>query len=218
MRYKAVIFDMDGVLIDSEPGYNTSEKALFNSLGLPFGKRELDAITGSSGKEIGKQIKLWKPELPYTVDQLAKLYTDALLNSLRQNVKSLIPGAAEWISRLSAQGIYLSVGSSSTDDMVYHVVRTFGLDPLMDAVVTCDCVARGKPWPDIFIECARRMGVTPADCLVIEDSTNGVRAAHAAGMACAAFTGTDRHGLNLSEAELRFNAYDDLNFSRIFLE
>jgi len=216
MRFKAVIFDMDGVLIDSESGYNVSEKALFCSLGLPFGKRELDAITGSSGKEIGKQIKAWKPELPHTSDQLAKMYTDALLESLRENVKSLIPGAAEWIQKLSAQGVYLSVGSSSTDDMVYHVVRTFGLDPLMDAVVTCDCVQRAKPWPDIFLECARRMGVAPRDCLVIEDSTNGVRAARAAGMACAAFTGTNRHGLDLNEAELCFDAYDDEAFKRIF--
>lgn len=218
MRYKAVIFDMDGVLIDSEPGYNLSEERLFHSLGLPFGKRELDAITGSSGKEIGKLMKGWKPELTHSPDELARMYTDALLESLRTNVRSLIPGAAVWINRLSAQGIYLSVGSSSTDDMVYHVVRSFGLDPLMDAVVTCDCVKRAKPWPDIFLECARRMGVAPGDCLVIEDSTNGVRAAHAAGMACAAFTGTDRHGLNLNEAELRFNAYDDVNFNRIFTQ
>lgn len=216
MRYEAVLFDMDGVLIDSEPGYNQADRLLFERLGIPYGRREIEALTGISLKTIGGLLLGWHPELPYTDEQLVSMQAQCLLDSLKQGVTSLVPGAHDWISRLKKAGVKLAIGSSSTNDMVYYVARRFGLDTLMDTIVTCEDVSRAKPWPDIYLACADRLGVSPARCLVIEDSTNGIKAACAAGMPCAAFLGTNRHGLDTSQAQFSFAEFDETAYNLLF--
>ena len=216
MKYKAVFFDMDGVLIDSESGYNKADAALFARLGIPFGREEIAAVTGSSGGVIGPLIKSWHPHLPYTAQQLCDMYLSAIFSSLKTDVDALIDGSLGWIERLKAVGAKLGIGSSSSREMVLYVVDKFGLAPLMDTVVTCDDAKRGKPWPDIYLRCAQNLGLASADCLVIEDSVNGIKASAAAGMDCAAFTGTNRHRLDLSAAKYQFAAFDEQSFDKIF--
>ena len=215
MKYKAVLFDMDGVLIDSEGGYNKADAALFTRLGIPFGRDEIAAVTGSSGGVIGPLIKSWHPHLPYTAQELCTLYLDAIFGSLKTDVDALVDGSMDWIVQLKAAGVKLGIGSSSSRDMVMFVADKFGLTPLMDTVVTCDDAERGKPWPDIYLQCAKNLSLDPHECLVIEDSTNGIRAAQAAGMDCAAFTGTNRHKLDVSAAKYRFDAFGAQSFEMI---
>ena len=206
--YTAVLFDMDGVLIDSEPGYNRADAVWFEELGIPFGKREIAAITGANDIVIGRMMKQWHPHLPYTAEELAAQYADNLFVSLSRDVTALIDGADAWLPALRKHGVRLGLGSSSTRRMVSYIAEKFYLDRRMECIVTGDDVPLGKPHPDIYLRCAELLRVAPAECLVIEDSINGILAAHAAGMKVAAFTGTNRHNLNLGEADFSFGAFD----------
>jgi len=217
MKYSAVIFDMDGVLIDSEAGYNRADERMFARLGIPFGPEEIRAITGSSGTVIGPMIKGWHPQLKESAADLTQIYNDGLYESLRNDVSALAEGVDEWIARLKKEGYALAIASSSTAKMVYYIAERFGLDKLMDAIVTGDEVEFGKPYPEIYLKCAGALGIDPADCLAVEDSTNGVRAAQAAGMHCAAFTGTNRHAMDLSFAEYTFPEFTGEWYERVLL-
>lgn len=213
MPIQAVIFDMDGVLIDSEPHYNAADERLLNSLGIKFGEREAAAITGSSYRGIPAILRSWNPDITHGDDEIIRMYIDSLTNALVENVNELIPGAAEWIEYFRSKGLKTAIGSSSESNMVYHVINKFNLKP--DAVVTGSDVEKGKPAPDIFLECAKRLGVPPENCLVIEDSQNGVNAAANAGMVCAAFLGTRCHNFDLSAADISIDAYDGENLAKI---
>ena len=215
MPLRAVIFDMDGVLIDSEIGYNRADAAWFAELGLPFGQREIDGVTGSSGPVIARLMKEWFPHLPYTEQQLSDLYLDGIFRSLRQDVHALIDGVEDWLRRMAGMDLSLAIGSSSPVRMVSHVVEKFALDRYFSQVVTGDDVQRGKPWPDIFLLAAQRLGLPPEECLVIEDSRNGIQAARAAGMKVFAFTGTNRHNLDLSGADASFSAFTPHQFALV---
>lgn len=215
MNYKAVLFDMDGVLIDSEPGYNRANAALFESLGLPFGAREITATTGSTGPVIADRILQWKPDLPISRDALIRRYHENIFRALQETVTDLIPGTMCWIQRLHSAGVRLAIGSSSTAEMVYYVADRFGLTPLMDTIVTGEDVKKGKPFPDIFQLCCQRLSIPPDQALVIEDSRNGVLAAASAGCPCAAFLGTNRFGIDVSQAPFSFSAFDAESFLRL---
>ena len=215
MKYKAVLFDMDGVLIDSEPLYNDADARLFASLGLPFGAKEIAAVTGVSHRVFGKLMREWYPELPQSEDELSRVYVDGLLAALRGGGVQLEPGVENWLRRLRDAGIKTAVASSSTFEMVNYVVERFGLDRYVSAVVTGSDVILGKPYPDIFLKTAEALSVAPDECLVIEDSPNGITAALAAGMTCAAYTATNRHGLDHSKAHTRFDAFDGAAWEKL---
>ncbi len=215
MTKKAVIFDMDGVLVDSELGYNHADARMFDALGLPFGPREISGITGTAGALVGKIIKEWYPDLDKTESELVRLYMDGLYASLKEEVHTLIPGVETWLIKLRDMAVLTAIASSSDDRMVHLVADRFSLWSYMGAIVTGDNVALTKPEPDLFLLAAQKLGVAPMHCLVIEDSRNGIAAARAAGMTCAAFTGTNRHGMDLSAADWHFHAFDEESFSAV---
>ena len=206
---KAILFDMDGVLIDSEPSYVRSDQRMFARLGIPFGDRELAAITGANNRVVANLIITWHPHLKESFEELAAAYEDGLFDVLKTDVTQLIPGAMDWILRAKAAGLRVAIGSSSSDRMVFHVAETFGLTPLMDTIVTGEMVPRGKPHPDIYNKVCENLGLRPGQCLIIEDSTNGLKSGRASGTRCAAFHGTNRHGLDLSDCDFAFDAFTE---------
>ena len=212
MPIRAVVFDMDGVLIDSEPLYNKADAVLFASLGLPFGAEEIAAVTGVSHKVFGKWAKDRYRHLTQSEDELSRLYAENLLSALKTNDVAIEPGVLQWLARFQKQGVKLAIASSSTSEMVGHIVERFGFGQYMEAVITGSDVDLGKPYPDIFLKAAQRLGVPPCDCLAVEDSTNGIKAALSAGMTCLAYTATNRHGLDQSKAHLFCNRFDDANW------
>jgi HAD superfamily hydrolase (TIGR01509 family) len=114
------------------------------------------------------------------------------------------------LERIRAAGYRLALASSAEPDAVAATVDVLGLGPLLEAVVSGDQVARGKPAPDIFLEAARRLGVAPGRCLVVEDSRNGLLAAKAAGMACAVVPCSFTRQQDFTEADARVAALPDL--------
>ena len=212
---KAILFDMDGVLIDSEPIYFNANARLFNSFGMPFGEREVSAITGANNIVVANTMVQWRPELAPRRDEIAEMYEIGLYEALVAELPGLIDGVADWIARAGEIGLKLAIGSSSSDRMVYHVADTFGLTPRMDAIVTGEMVKRGKPNPDIYLRACEEIGIAPGACVVIEDSINGLKAGRAAGALCAAFHGTNRFGLDLSDCDMSFDAYTDEAWERL---
>lgn len=181
----AVVFDMDGVLVDSEPLHLAMTQVVLE----PYG-RVLD--------EDFYWPRVGMDEVDFFADVVAHLGLDASpaeLAARRQEryVEELVAaplppmrGVLECLLRLGADGYRLAVASSATRRQVDIVVDKLGLRRAFAATVSVDDVARGKPAPDLFLEAARRLDVDPARCFVVEDAVHGVEAARAAGMTAVA--------------------------------
>lgn len=182
---RAVIFDMDGVLTDSEPLINASAIAAYGELGLavepedflPFVGAGEDRYLGGVAEARGYQI-----DLPRLKRRTYAIYLERVPAEL-----AAFPGACELVRACRSAGLRIAVASSADRVKVEANLEKIGLSPeSWDAVITGEEVIEKKPAPDIFLKAAEQLGCTPAECVVIEDAVNGVRAAKAAGMGCIA--------------------------------
>ncbi|MCL1790390.1 MAG: HAD family phosphatase [Peptococcaceae bacterium] len=207
---RAVLWDLDGVLIDSEPGYYKAIGNMMRSLGYPYGEREAAMIKGTSYKNVAQILALHEPP-----EEIRERYIDALMSSVRDDVSGLIDGVTLYLDRLQAMGIKMAIGSSSPRLLVDFVVEKFGLSKWICGIVTgCD-KEKGKPFPDIYLECARLLDMNPEACLVIEDSANGILSGKKAGMCVCAFTGTNPKGFDLSGADFAIHEYTLASFRTV---
>ena len=216
LKYKAVIFDMDGVLIDSEPLYNKGDELLFNSLGIPFSKSDLDWMTGANAAVIAKRLLEIYPDLPYTHEQIIYHYDQNLINALCSAEElTLSEQVFELVKQLKKAGVKVAIASSSCDKMVYYMVGKFGLYNYLDAIITGDDVMYSKPYPEIYEKAAARLGVQPCECIAVEDSINGIKSSQTAGMKCIAYTATNRLGFDLSFADFSADSFEPTAFFQI---
>jgi HAD superfamily hydrolase (TIGR01509 family) len=198
MRSRAVIFDMDGVLTDSEPLINEAAVAMFRERGvearpddfLPFvGMGELRYIGGVAERH---GVKL---DLEAAKERTYEIYLGLVPEKLRA-----FPGAVELARQLREKGVRLAVASSADRVKIEANLNKIQLPaPWWDAVISAEDVTRRKPAPDIFLSAARKLGVIPEACVVVEDAISGVQAARAAGMRCVAVAQTFPAG-KLAEA------------------
>jgi len=214
MKFEAVLFDMDGVLINSEPHYWKEEREFYTALGAPLTDEQLSAMMGASPAANTGRLLSWYPNLGYTHEELIPIHEQVLLHGIMR-VESLADGVETWLHRIRADGMKLSVASSAPVLLVDYARQHFHFDELFDAQICCRDVKNAKPAPDIFLEAARRVGVPPEKCLVVEDSQNGVLAARAAGIPVAAYTGA-LMGPAAKGADWTFPRYDDLWYDVIF--
>jgi len=215
-NFKAVIFDMDGVLIDSETKYPAAIDRMLKENNFTLTPEQRLSFIGTSSTIIGGWLKEWFPEDERSADELRALYADTIYNSLREDVDGLIEGVEEWILRLHNLGVKTAVASSSSEKSVKYAVKKFGLEKHMDVVLSAKDIKVAKPDPEIFLKAAELMGVEPSECLVIEDSQHGVDAAKAASMACASFSGVPRLVTDVKGADIDIQRYDDETFNSIF--
>ncbi|MGH0034811.1 MAG: HAD family hydrolase [Myxococcota bacterium] len=187
-RSKAVVFDLDGVLVDSEGLRFGVYRDLLAGYGVELSVEVYEREWVMAGRGPEYAVETW--DLPVTAAEMralrAPLYVAALEAGLRP-----MPGAREALDRLS-KGHRLALATNSVAAEVEIALERLGPDAPFDAVVSREDYARRKPAPDAFLEAARRLGVPAPRCLVVEDADRGVRAARAAGMACVAV----RHPLN----------------------
>jgi len=214
--FKAVIFDMDGVLIDSESKYAIAVDRMLERNNFRLTPAQRLSFVGTSALLIGKWLKDWFPSDPRSVEELQALYADTIHNSLCSDVDGLIEGVEEWIDKLRSRGIKTAVASSSADRSVDYAADRFGLRSRMDVILSAKDIEIAKPHPGIFLKAARLMNVDPCDCLVIEDSQHGIDAANAAGMYCASFSGAPRLFDEVRGADIEVRRYDEETFRRIF--
>lgn len=186
---KAVIFDMDGVLTDSEPLINAAATAMFRERGLsvqpddftPFIGTGEDRYLGGVAEKYGMAI-----DLAAAKKRTYEIYLQLVPERLRA-----FPGAVELVLACRRAGLKVALASSADRVKIEANLGKIGLPPARwDAIVSAEDATRKKPAPDLFLLAAHRLGVRPADCVVVEDAPNGVRAARAAGMRCVAVAQT----------------------------
>ena len=176
---KAVLFDMDGVIFDSE----RAVLAVWREVGAQLGLAGIDDVfIRCVGVTIRRTREIFLEAYPgldfEDFDTRVRARFLSLYDKGRLPVK---PGARETLAHLRARGIPLALASSTRTEAVRRELEEAGLLGCFDAVVGGDMVTRSKPDPEIFLAAAARLGAEPADCFVVEDSFNGVRAAHAGG-------------------------------------
>jgi HAD superfamily hydrolase (TIGR01509 family) len=176
----AVVFDLDGVIVDSEQLWDEVRAQLTVDWGGTYTGEAQRAMMGMSSTEWSRYMHE-ALGLAQTPEEINDEVVRRMLARYREALP-LIPGAVEAIRRLHTAGVSLAVASSSNRPLIEAVLETAGIDALFSVTVSSEEVPRGKPAPDVYLEAARRLGVEPGRCAAIEDSTNGIRAAHAAGM------------------------------------
>ena len=181
----AVVFDMDGVLVDTEHLWDEVREELTTEWGGRYTPEAQEAMMGMSSREWSRYLHetVGLREPPETIN--AEVVRRMLA---RYEVElPVITGATEAVRRLDAAGYRLAVASSSNRELIDAVLRRLELAALFEVTVSSEEVERGKPAPDVYLETARRLDVEPARCVAIEDSASGIRAAHAAGMRVIAY-------------------------------
>jgi HAD superfamily hydrolase (TIGR01509 family) len=175
----AVVFDLDGVLIESEQVWDAAREELARERGATWDERATTDMMGMSSKEWSSYMheRLGVPITPAEInDDVVRRVAAAYQEHL-----PILPHAIETVQEL-ARRWRLGVASSSNRPIIELVLDRMGVRNCFDAVVSSEEVERGKPAPDVYIAAARQLGVEPGDCVAVEDSTNGIKAAVAAGM------------------------------------
>ncbi len=180
----AVIFDMDGVMIDSEPLWEKTERILLARRSIDYSPDYRDKIVGLNQRDSGRLL-VDTFDLDETVDDIINERI-SILTSIYEEELELIPALVPLLEQLAREGYRLAVASSSPLRVVTFVLDMFSLHNHFLTVVSGDSVGNGKPHPDIYLHTAEMLGVVPAECVAIEDSINGLRSAKGAGMYCIA--------------------------------
>jgi HAD superfamily hydrolase (TIGR01509 family) len=174
----AVIFDLDGVLVDSEPLWDAVRTGLAESNGQPWPEGATREMQGMSTPEWARFL-VEKVGVPGTPEDVAKQVIAGVAERYREHLP-LLPGAVAAVRAMSRWP--LGVASSSPPELIEVVLTTAGLADLFGATVSSEEVPHGKPAPDVYLAAAERLGADPARCLAVEDSSNGLRSAAEAGM------------------------------------
>ena len=208
MGTRAVIFDMDGVLVDSEPfGFEALRRVMIR-YGLGYSEKENAEFLGRTTLESCRILQA-RHALPDSAETLAGFYLEEMLDQIGKGPIPM-PGVPDVLLRLRAAGYALALASSAELRVIHANLTALALAPLFDAVVSGTQVARGKPAPDVFVAAAERLAVPPEGCLVVEDSRNGLLAAKAAGMRCAVVPCAHTRHQDFREADHRLAALPDL--------
>lgn len=182
---KAVIFDLDGTLIDSEPNYYESDKKLLKEYAIDFTEEMGLKYVGISSLDMIKDIKE-SFQIAESLENLMEKKNRYYLDIARDNTR-VFPEMLAFLQLLQAQKLPMAIASGSSAEIIELLASLTGIASYFQLFVSAEEVAEGKPAPDIFLETARRLGVPPENCLVLEDSQYGVEAAKQAGMYCISF-------------------------------
>jgi len=185
---QAVIFDLDGVLIDSERAWDEARRQLVLEHGGRWSDDAQRAMMGMSSTEWSRYMRD-RLQVPLAPERISAEVVARLERRYRQRLP-LLPGAREAVARL-ARCWPLALASSANRPIIDLVLRLAGLERDFALTVSSEEVARGKPAPDVYLEAARRLGLAPANCVAIEDSSNGIRSAAAAALAVIAIPNRD---------------------------
>jgi len=208
---KTVIFDLDGVIIDSEPVHFRLEKQMLDELRIALSSEEHNSYVGMSSENMWETI-VNKHNLSYQAAELVQkkhsLYIDHLVNE--QNLHP-ITGVAELIKELYKNNFKLVIASSSPPEVINAVLKKFNLSNYFIATVSGTQLTHSKPHPEIFLRAAKIADCKPEECVVIEDSENGVMAAKAAGMKCIGFKNPNSGNQNLNKADVIIKSFEEIN-------
>jgi HAD superfamily hydrolase (TIGR01509 family) len=211
---KAVLFDMDGVIVDTEPLHKKAYFKMFNDINIEVDEDLYASFTGQSTINICKRL----------VDCFGLNETPDLLVALkRQHFKylfendkdlRLIDGVLERIKDYHSNGLKLVVASSASMNGINQILERFDLNQYFIGKFSGADLKKSKPHPEIFIKAAAHTGFSKRECMVIEDSTNGIKAAVAAGIFCVGFKGEQSSGQDYSKSNIVVSDFDEIAYTK----
>ena len=178
---RAVIFDMDGVLIDTEKHYNAAWCQAATEAGFPFTREHALLLRSCEAKEGEKLMQgIFGPSFDYYA--IRERRRELVRERLAQYGLEKKPGVEETLRFLRAKGIKTAVATATALDITKSHLTTIGVCDLFDSIVSAKNVAHGKPEPDVYLYACEQIGERPQDCMAVEDSPNGIMAAYRAGL------------------------------------
>ena len=204
-----IIFDMDGVLLDSEPMHQEIIYEVFQLKGIPFDKAYIQTLTGMSAFPMWEKVKR-DAQRSESVEELIKFHRDYFFKRLPEVKVPLVPHVKEVLEKFKNEGKHLSLASSSGRKLIDIFTQQTNIAHYFEVIMSGDDVQYSKPNPEIFLKVAQWYGLPATQFTVIEDSTNGVKAAKSAGMQCVGFQNPLSGGQDLSQADLLIHSMQEL--------
>jgi HAD superfamily hydrolase (TIGR01509 family) len=212
---KAVIFDMDGVIVNSEPLHRKAYFDMFEEFNLNVSNRLYESFTGKSTSAICKELcKIFDLSISH----------EKLMLSKRKHFKTIfdndpefqmIDGALSLIKNYFYNNLTLILASSASMTNINRIFKKFDLDKFFKAKISGADLKESKPNPEIFIKAAKLSGFNKSECIVIEDSTNGITASKSAGIYCIGFNSPNSKNQNYDKADLVVSNFNEIMFSKI---
>ncbi|CAN5764520.1 hexitol phosphatase HxpB [soil metagenome] len=181
----AVIYDMDGLIVDSEPWWRVAESNVFGRLSKAPSEADFEMMMGRQVKEV---IMHWHSVAPwenFSVEETQKEILAEVARLVKKNA-SLLPGVMESLEFFKKKNLAIGLASSSPLHLIRDLMQHYGLLEQFSVICSAESESHGKPHPAVFIKAAQELGIEPQNCLVLEDSFNGLIAAKAAQMKCIA--------------------------------
>ncbi|KJD34276.1 ABC transporter ATP-binding protein [Tamlana nanhaiensis] len=212
---KAVIFDMDGVIIDSEPLHYKAYHRMFKDVDINVSSELYESFTGQSTLNVCKRLcdTFNLKEAPETLVKIKRKHHKHIFEN--DDDLQLIPGVLEAIKDYHANGLKLVLASSASMVSIELIFKRFELDQYFSAKFSGADLKQSKPHPEIFIKAAQSTGFNNEECVVIEDSTNGIKAANAAGIFCVGYDSLHSTNQDYSTANFVVNSFDDISFEKL---
>ncbi|MBN8641482.1 MAG: HAD family hydrolase [Flavobacteriales bacterium] len=212
---QTVIFDMDGVIVDTEPVHHYAYNQQFKQLNIEVSPEMYASFTGNSTKNIFEKLKVQfnlEQDVPTLVETKRSLFNEAF--DSKEDLY-LLDGVEELIKDLHSNGIQLVLGSSSAKVTINRIFNRFNLHPYFTHIVSGEDFPKSKPHPAIFQHAAYLAQTPVENCIVIEDSTNGILAAKAAGIYCIGYDSFHSKMQDYSNADLVIRHFNELNFDKV---
>jgi len=210
---KAVIFDMDGVIVDTEKYHEMAYRRVSDIAGSKINDKEVVKLKGVTAVEIFQY--LFKKHNIKKNPKKYALIKDNVYRSFLKNIRPL-PGVLNLLKRLKKKKIKIALASSGSRLNVQFILKKLKIKTYFDAVVNGEQVKKGKPNPEIFLKAAKELKVNPKECIVIEDAVNGVKAAKKANIYCAAITTTFPRS-KLKDADIIIDKLSELDIENLIL-
>ena len=206
----AIIFDMDGVLVNTEHHHKVIEHRMFTELGIDISEEEREPYIGMAADELWAVV-VDNHQLPQDPGELLDLNNQRIIEYFSKKEKlEPISGVKEVLDWIHDRRITTAVASSSSRVVIDALLAESGLDTYFDIRVGGQAVEKSKPEPYIYLHTAQLLHVEPKACMVIEDSTNGIAAAKSAGMYCIGYQGMGFHGQDQSQADRVINHFEEM--------
>ena len=204
---QALAFDMDGVLIDSQPLHYAIDMAVLKACGYPATLETVTTFTGISNPDRWPKYKQ-SLALSQSVDRLIELQTQIMIETFTQADLRPIAGIPSFLKLLKSQNIPCAVASSSSHELINLVLNKCEIGEFFTHLISGEDVKAGKPAPDIYLKAAETFGLSPENCMAVEDAASGILAAKNAGFTCIGYVNPNTHGQDFTHADYVVSHFD----------